>query len=111
MGATCLACMCLCTAELDASKAGVIAGFHCVSVLNLDQPCSKAVPAFFINSHVDLCLMGSSHLYKAAVVSGNFSSRAGLEAAAPGAVEAPFEPLAVPPKLVPSLATEKVGEL
>ncbi|KAL4450627.1 hypothetical protein ABPG77_000983 [Micractinium sp. CCAP 211/92] len=51
--------------------------------------------------------MGSSHLSKAAVVSGNISGRAGLEAAAPGAVEAPFEPLAVPPKLVPSLATEK----
>lgn len=69
--------------------------------------CSKAVPAFFINSHVDLCLVGGSQPSKAAGGSGDGGSRASIAAAATRAEKGPFEPLAVPPKLVPSLTTDK----
>ncbi|KAL4433624.1 hypothetical protein ABPG75_000065 [Micractinium tetrahymenae] len=67
----------------------------------------KAVPSFFINSHVDLCLVGGNQPSKAAGGSGAGSSRHGPAAAAAAANKGPFQPLAVPPKLVPSLTTEK----
>lgn len=83
--------------------------------------CSKAVPSFYINSHVDLCLLGggggdgSSQPGKA--VMGDAEAGVGNrqllsvsvahqneEALVPGE---PFRPLMVPPKVVPGLASEK----
>ena len=77
--------------------------------------CSKAVPSFYINSHVDLCLIGGSRASGGAAHSqpgkpatlrvdcSNAQQQRVAAAAHPG----PFEPLAVPAKIVPGLATDK----
>lgn len=102
---------CFCTARIFASEVCAVSNSHLPFTRINPHWCSKAVPAFFINSHVDLCLVGGSQPSKAAGGSGDGGSRASIAAAATRAEKGPFEPLAVPPKLVPSLTTDKVGEL
>ena len=63
--------------------------------------CSKTVPGFYINSHVDQCLAGTASDAPAAAGGHEQQQRRQQQQAGP------FEPLAVPAKLVPSLATEK----
>ena len=75
--------------------------------------CSKAVPAFYINSHVDVCLAGAgtSASTQPRGAGGGGGRPAGGTLQQQPAQEArqqgPFEPLAVPAKLVPNLTTEK----
>lgn len=67
--------------------------------------CNKAVPAFYINSHVDQCLAGGQE--PAAGVGGGGTAPAGRQKLQQGVAAEPFEPLAVPVKLVPNLASER----
>lgn len=70
--------------------------------------CSKTVPSFFINSHVDMCLVGGQPSKPASASAGPTTASGIRQAAATAAAAGPFQPLSVPPKLVPSLTTEKV---
>ena len=75
--------------------------------------CSKSVPSFYINSHIDQCLAGGGEQAGAAAAAGGPSnSRAAAGGGGGGGARkqqpgGPFQPLALPAKLVPSLATEK----
>lgn len=69
--------------------------------------CSKAIPSFFINAHVDLCLAGGSHVAKTAGAAAGVATVGDRQPPVPTIAAGPFQPLAVPAKIVPSLTSEK----